>query len=319
MAVEVRVDQVTLLGAEEQYGVMVGLRRQAIISGLPHILEDYTVLFEALDVIGLSSGVFLKDRFGQQTDLVLVGRNPELIPGEQDKVAVELVYGHRDNEGQWLAKGTAIGGSTYDDALGRSTSSAHQITRTTYPDDYGEAYGSVPGDGDKRELQGKPIEVRHTWPDGSNTYKDNADVALPEDPDPDRHNRTDVEGVDATDTEIHEIATIDGIFAESTAFTLRAWRKNILGKVNSATWNEGEPRTWMCTTVTSRWHNRVSPLKQAMVHMEFEYKESGWDETHTFTDPRTGRPPAGLKAAGRITPQIAKEFDFAKYLEFLTF
>lgn len=132
-----------------------------------------------------------------------------------------------------------------------------------------------------RNRDGSPIEVSHDWPaDTKATYPDGSTKA----------NTT--ETVTATITVPVPMSTLRGEIYVQTA-TPGAITQAYAGKVNSQTWQNGEPRTWMCTESTFKLVDNTSSPPIYAIGFTFEYDEETWDNDTTafFIDPQTGMVP----------------------------
>ena len=101
MATTITIDRVTTLSARERHGALVGMTREVLVSGLTD--GDFDALFTALDDMETDDGTLAAGSIlTGHNDLVLVERNPSLVPGDPQKVLIELVYEHFQNDGQDL-------------------------------------------------------------------------------------------------------------------------------------------------------------------------------------------------------------------------
>lgn len=131
----VTLDNIRDLEARERFGVLVYLRRQAVVTGLAQ--TDYAVLKAALaDASVPDNGDFLSG----DSNLVLTTRNVRVVPDSPSTCEVELIYEHTDNEGQNLTD------PPYGLAITTSHSSLQQITT-------------------ELDADASQITVAHTWPD----------------------------------------------------------------------------------------------------------------------------------------------------------
>lgn len=92
-----RIDHVSLLNGEEEFGVFIRLTRRARVVGLSDI--DYNVLWDALQGAGIPAvgSNLAGDNF---VDLVLTKRRVSLLESDPTKADVDLTYEHILNEGQ---------------------------------------------------------------------------------------------------------------------------------------------------------------------------------------------------------------------------
>lgn len=74
--------------------------------------------------------------------------------------------------------------------------------------------------------------------------------------------------------------------------------RNWAEHVNSAAWNAGAPRTWMCTRVDFEQQDFVPENKVWDFTIAFEHDETTWDNKVFFRDPSTGRKPNNLLPEG---------------------
>lgn len=95
--IEVFLDTVDTLEADEERGRLMRVTRNARICGLTS--TDWQVLVEAMASVGLASGSPLGDP--PYHVLKLVRRRPKLIPGERSKVDVLLEYEREDLRPIW--------------------------------------------------------------------------------------------------------------------------------------------------------------------------------------------------------------------------
>lgn len=293
MVVAATLDRMTTLNATERYGVVTHLVRQAQITGLDDTgTANYKRLFVALDNVGLTKGSDLEDDTGQQTNLVLTERNPSIDPRDPEVIQVELVYEHFLNDGQPFTD-NPFGSLTIS-----SQSSLQQITVNKYPADY-----------PTEALRNKAIEVKHTFPDGSDTYKDNDGVKLPVDED--YPGVTVVQGGTIESFDPQEVIVAEGI----VKFPYKGYahpynlRDAILRHVNSAEWAGKPVRTWLCMSANYEWYDQGAGFLIKM-HFEFQYRKTTWDPDAVFIDPRTNKVPPNLQAQGYTTVTDLPEVDF---------
>jgi len=83
----VNLDTLTTLAAVEDRGAVVQMTREVFVTGLAS--TDFGVLFEALDEAGVPA---IGSSPTGYDNLVLVKRNPQLVPDEKTKVRVVLEY-----------------------------------------------------------------------------------------------------------------------------------------------------------------------------------------------------------------------------------
>jgi hypothetical protein len=118
MTVAVVLDQIETLELQEKWGVVTGVRRKAIVTGLTG--TTWEILYDVLDQAGLPSfGSFLDDARGAH--LALTDRNVQMV--DLDKAEVELIYGTFNDRGQQLGVDYGI---TYRPAAGKMTASVVQ-------------------------------------------------------------------------------------------------------------------------------------------------------------------------------------------------
>ncbi|MFG0249240.1 MAG: hypothetical protein ACF8OB_10165 [Phycisphaeraceae bacterium JB051] len=65
------------------------------------------------------------------------------------------------------------------------------------------------------------------------------------------------------------------------------------GTVNRTSIFEGQPGTWLCTSIDGESEDGGITFK---VTYRFQYNASGWQPTVSYTNPKTNRPPADLVA-----------------------
>lgn len=134
MAVEVKIDRIDLLEAQERNGVTIRLVRRARVINLTN--TDHTVLFSALAEAGIPAAGSTLTGVGA-SNLILTERNPRIV--DKTTVDVDLVYEKFDNEGQ----------SFDTPPLGFFTAnvrvSVQQVTTN-------------------KDIDGLAVSVEHTWP-----------------------------------------------------------------------------------------------------------------------------------------------------------
>lgn len=132
-----------------------------------------------------------------------------------------------------------------------------------------------------RDRNGSPIEVSHVWPDDSRATYPNGELK-----------RGTTETITAAIDVFVPMSTLSGeIYVQIS--TPGAITQAYAGHVNAVTWQNGEPRTWLCTE--SRFvlvDNAVSPPIYRL-SFTFEYDDQTWDNDTTafFIDPQTGQIP----------------------------
>jgi hypothetical protein len=67
------------------------------------------------------------------------------------------------------------------------------------------------------------------------------------------------------------------------------WRlaRTYVGRVNARRWNDGEPRTWLCTAINGTTNDFGKTFE---VSYEFQFNDETWDATVVYIDPDTGQP-----------------------------
>lgn len=141
MAPSAKIDRVDDLNATEEDGVVTRLLRKIRVVDLSS--TDYTVLFTALNTLGISPQSKLPG-----TSLVLRQRNPKLVDEDKATVDVELVYEHEaKNSGQSFSNPAS------GIVLGQVQVSVNQVRTNT-------------------DRLGEVVTVRHTWPHTDDTFAD---------------------------------------------------------------------------------------------------------------------------------------------------
>lgn len=131
------------------------------------------------------------------------------------------------------------------------------------------------------DRNGAPIEVSHAWPDDSKaTYPDGS------------LKRGTTETATAKIPAFVPMSAVRGEFILQTA-TPGAITQAYVGHVNSVFWQNGEPRTWMCTEGTFELLDNTSSPPLYTIGLGFEYDDQTWDNDTTafFIDPQTGSLP----------------------------
>jgi len=85
------------------------------------------------------------------------------------------------------------------------------------------------------------------------------------------------------------------------------------GKVNSATWLGGNPRTWLYAGIEAIPNQDMSEWD---VSCTFQYRPDAWDDTSVFIDANTGQAPEDVDDSvnqpnAMKTPKVLKEADFS--------
>lgn len=294
---EVHIDRLTNLSAIEQrggdfdLGVLMELRREALVSGLnldPDTggTADFRILQEALN--SLPGGLAFGDSPIGHPDLVLIERVPRLIPGEQTKVVVELVYKRFGsaietmgfiNEGNFRARG---GGTLRQITTGKNQFGVDIVVCYTYP----AKCSPTPC----AEAPGYP----HQAPCLAGTTKcqgGEVQVDLPSD-----------------------VLEFEGRWrGASPGAMARTWR----GFTNNAGWNGGDAGEWRCSEVTfTPWDIAGgSPGNFIwLVNFYFQFDPTGWNPDAIFRDPITGKPPPDLvQGDGVITVDWYPERNFSEF------
>jgi len=289
MAAVAHVDRVTTLSAVEQYGTIIEMRREVIVTDLSD--TGYDILLTALSTTGVPEAGDTLDDIGLKS-LVLVKRSPRIL--DAGSVAITCLYRHHKNPGQNIYNaadpGTPHGGLS----VASSRASLQQITTNKYPDDYGS-------DDDSADvaLRGKPITVKYTYPDGTDAYKytkdDGTEATLPRDPN--QPGKEVIQGGEISIFEPQETLVMEGLY---TTNDIRGLQKKLINHVNKDEWLGNPPRTWLVTAF--EWESYdveqtadTSNLMTFKIRIEFQYQRGTWDPTVVFKDPVDGKPPAGLK------------------------
>jgi len=250
----VSINHVSTLSMTERNGVITGLTRLAVVTGLVSV--DYSVLMGALEQAGIPAAGSGLAGTGF-SDLVLVQRNPRVANDDSGRVDVELVYGLViDNQNLSDTSGTGRM------IFAKSRASAQQTTTNFY---------RVNGQGDPQQ-----ILVQHTFP---------AD-------DPDYPGQTIQQGgeikVMLPETNIHFEGYVNtynpSIIRDALVGTINAvvWSNHAPGEWMCM--EVGYERIGVATNGFPRYH----------FTFEFQHNYDGWNPTAVFTDQRTGQPPPNL-------------------------
>jgi len=293
---EVGLDSVRDLSARERWGVTMELHRLAIVTGLDPAShdsgEEYEVLFDALDELGLPAlGALSSD-----PNLILVERNPRLFDGENDKVEVELHYLHFSEAGTQALP--VLGGTLYV----RFATSTREVESN-------------------KDRAGDQILLHHKY-DAADPER--ASLVSP-------HQGGMIRTYETVRTAIVD-GLVDMNYATGGAVAIECqWIvDNIANRVNvdgnDNTWPiKGEEGLWRCSVADFVQLDRASSEKgRALFHFEFEYNPDGWQPEVAFIDDRTNKPPKGLyteatyAAAGLDYPGIktVTKYHTANYQQF---
>ena len=153
----------------------------------------------------------------------------------------------------------------------------------------------------QKDRNGAPITVSHLWPDDSKaTYPDGTPKAGT------------TEEVNAEIDVMVPMSTLSGEIIVQTS-TPGAISQNNAGHLNSATWQGGAARTWMCTAVTFRLLDNTTTPPLYSMRFNFEYDDQTWDNdtTAVFIDPQTSQVP--LIDAGDLPLPNGKEVVKVEY------
>ena len=287
MAITAKLDKVYDLSAQEVDGVLVSLRRMARVSELTE--TDFTVLFQALDNVGLSVGSQPDDGdYPNADNLILAERNPRLVDGDKTKVDVELIYKHF-NDAPFSGD---LNSNTGRQIPFKTKTALQQVTVNKYPDDMQDENGNASA------LAGQLIQLSHTFPDGTNNYtyqKWNATTNAYDTVTLDKDEKYGGE----TKTQTGEVTYLrpeDTIYGEGYIDTDTPWEAKAAfkGKVNRETWQGYAARTLLCTVCDYEAYNFYGSTIRYKFTFEFQENPDGWDQTAVFIDHRTGKPPLGL-------------------------
>jgi len=290
MAASVVTDTIRNLSAEEWHGVIIRLTRECLVIDVDdHDIGGITeTVFTALDTAGFTVGSILPDH----ENLVLTGRKADIHEGDPRVYIVALTYEKFGNEGQ------SIDAPVHGGLFIRSQTSLQQVMTNRYPD----VYPSDPS------MAGKQIEVKHTFPDGTATYKGADGETLPADPDFPGQEK--IQGGEISIYEPQETITVDGILAVDAPWAVT---EAMVGFVNSVPWMGQDARKWMCTGAPYESH-ALESVYRWLFHFEFQLNRATWDPTAVFIDARQGKPPPGLVAnVGYKTIKYQGEIDFGTY------
>lgn len=288
MAITAKLDKVYDLSAQEVDGVLISLRRVARVSGLTK--TDFTVLFQALDNVGLSVGSQPDDNnYPNANNLILAERNPRLVNDDKTKVDVELIYKHF-NDAPFT--GDLNGDPSKREISFKTKTTLKQVTVNKYPNDMQDEKGNASA------LAGQLIQLSHTFPDGTDTYtyqKWNAATNAYDTVTLDKDEKYGGE----TKTQTGEVTYLrpeDTIFGEGYINTDTPWeiKTAFKGRVNREAWQGYAARTLLCTVCDYEAYALYGSTLRFKFTFEFQENPDGWDETAVFIDHRTGKPPLGL-------------------------
>jgi len=142
-----KIDSIEDLDLDEQWGVVVGLTRKVIVTGLTGV--TYATMYAALDAAGVPNHGANLDN-GKGTSLQVVGRRVKMI--DIDKAHVTVSYGMFNGQGQKLY----ADGIANRNVSGKMRMSVSQKDTNLYR----------PGGTGPKEL----ILVSHTYPDDDPDY-----------------------------------------------------------------------------------------------------------------------------------------------------
>lgn len=279
MAVEVIIDQITTLSAKEMHGVLVELRREALVTGVDD--GDYEAIFTALDQLGIEA----RSSLTGHDYLLLAERNPAVDPRDNTVFHVELVYEHFNSPFQDLD----------DPAHGmgpmiRSRSSLQQFTT------------SVDGDHD-------PITVQYTYPADDPDYPSEIKIQGKEVSVTEPIDAIIVEGLGRTNRpEDIKAKMINHLNA--TEFLGHPWRSVLCTAVDYEQFGlsgGGQPGL-----VHFRFEFQYcgrKPITDQVI---------GWDPIVRFIDDRTGMPPSDLVGGTGLKMVFwYEECEFKNYIDLL--
>lgn len=207
----VKIDIIETLEMKEQWGVLVGVKRQAKVIGLTG--TTWETMYDALEAAGLPKyGEYLDDDRG--AELALTDREVQMI--DRDKAVVDLTYKHFNDAGQNLFPQN-LDEMEDRSVAGKMTASVVQKETNLYREG-----GSGPE---------TLIKVTHTYPDTDADYggktitqTGKVQVFIPQ--------RT---------------FTVRGIKSTAAPWNMA---EALVGAVNNAIWLGKPKHTWMCTEVT---------------------------------------------------------------------
>lgn len=147
MPTRVYIDKIEDLEMEENWGVLIGLTRRAIVVGLTGF--TYATIYQALTAAGIPpTGSYLDEA---NVELELTRRSVKMI--DSDKAEVILVYSQFNDKGQPLFAGGLFTGLL---VAGKMTTSVVEKDANQYRD---EGIGPL-----------LPIELEHTYPSDDEDY-----------------------------------------------------------------------------------------------------------------------------------------------------
>ncbi len=280
----VTLDRIDLVSAVERHGVVISLTRKALITGLVRRTSD--ALFEALDRLGIQEGsTYIAE--GRATiagpaglGLVLVERRPTILPEDNTKAEVELLYEQFFHEFQPLNE-PPTPGSRIPIFIEIDVEAGLQQIQTMFDEPL------VNPDATNQ------ITVEHTFPDGS----------VPgEDPDPQFPGKTVKQGGLITVFVPQKTIRLRGLFTTAKTESISILEDALLGKVNSKPWidlgdsgRDSDEGKWLCTTANHRVYDISNhPKIRVKYDLAFQFNEATWNPEIIFIDERTGKPPPDL-------------------------
>lgn len=292
MAIVAQVDALSIVEHDEDSGITMSTTRMVQVTGLTPAIAPVMIdeVKTELDNQGYENGAVLAGH----NNLILRGRRVRINPrGNHTHADVTLIYKHFSSGGQNLLTPTL--GVIYP----QTTGTLQQRPTQVYPQDY-----TTVGQ------RGKPITVKHTFPDGTNSHQDEDGVTLAADRD--FAGQTIEQGGQVNVFTPQETTTFRGLYPTSApAYIRRQMRRT----VNRYTWNGRPSGTWLCTKADYEYRDiEASP---PIVEFVFEFQENpeGWDPDVIYVDQRTGKPPPGLvEGVGFKTLEVYQRRDFAHFL-----
>jgi len=277
MTAVAKIDSIENLSCQERYGVIVHVERLVHVIGLD-TETDYSIMMTALNHLDIP--VF-NDKLegGEAPTCVLTERTVTVI--DKDKADVKLVYEHYSNDGQ-----------NFDAPPGGVI--------------VGEVKANIQQIAMNKDAGGAMIFVEHTYPDGTDAFKDDDGNTLPKD--------NSYPGETKKQTgEVNVFIPQKTLSYQGVKLTQSPWQvaAAVVGKVNDSTWLGTEARQWMCTACTWKLCDDAPAKNRYFFTLEFQQNPDTWDPTVVFIDDRTSRPPAHLvEGKGYKTIQWHEETNF---------
>jgi hypothetical protein len=265
---------------KEKWGVLVGMTRQATVTGLTGTSWDK--MYDVLENAGIPAGDAYLDG-DKATHLIVTDRDVKRI----DRVTAEgtMAYGPFNDRGQRLFN---LAGSEWilasRDVSGKMQATVAQKSTNLYREG---------GEGEEQLIQ-----LSHEYPEDDPDYggriihqNGEVDVHIPQ--------RT---------------FTIEGMVEHRAPWDIA---EALIGGVNSQTWMGQKKHTWMCTDVTWKYRHFKEGTGYYFMTYTFQHDPDTWNPTAVFIDDRTGRPPADLvEGTGYKYIRYHREVHFARELGF---